>query len=457
HFLAYVRNAGRRVTGVVAGRTSPLETLFPDGSFEVAANLYERAAVLRYVNGIAAASLEAFVRGRPAGTPLRVLEVGAGTGGTTSSLVGVLPAGRSSYVYSDVSDIFLDWGRRKFSDVPFLTTRLFDLEIDPAAQGVEPGSFDVVVGSNAVHAVRDLKATLRRLRTVLAPGGMLLLVESTGAHPWHDITTGLIEGWQHFEDDVRTDSPLLSTETWSELLLDAGFVAADAAPEPDSPAAILKQHVVLAAAPESPAGQASADARPAAEAPAPAVAAHPQRPAAVAAASSSSAQRPAGVAADSAASARRPAAVAADAPAGDGTAAAPSGAVGQQREEAVTQEVRACVMEILRSDPSRPPSRDARLMELGVDSLMAVRLRNLLQERLALEEPLPSTLVFDHPTIRKISELVLEMQDPAEEPDRPDGVAPADEPDLREREVASLTDDEVEAMLLERLEAEEGS
>ena len=127
------------------------------------------------------------------------------------------------------------------------------------------------------------------------------------------------------------------------------------------------------------------------------------------------------------------------------------------RIQAVTQEVRACVMEILRSDPSRPPSRDARLMELGVDSLMAVRLRNLLQERLALEEPLPSTLVFDHPTIRKISELVLEMQDPAEEPDRPDGVAPADEPDLREREVASLTDDEVEAMLLERLEAEEGS
>ncbi len=40
---------------------------------------------------------------------------------------------------------------------------------------------------------------------------------------WFDMTTGLIEGWQHLQDDLRADNPLLPPATWLRALNDAGF------------------------------------------------------------------------------------------------------------------------------------------------------------------------------------------------------------------------------------------
>ena len=47
---------------------------------------------------------------------------------------------------------------------------------------------------------------------------MLILCEVTTYLSWFDITTGLIEGWQLFEDGLRGDHPLLPAETWKTAL-----------------------------------------------------------------------------------------------------------------------------------------------------------------------------------------------------------------------------------------------
>ena len=79
---------------------------------------------------------------------------------------------------------------------------MFDLEKDLETQGFALHSFDVIVGANVVHAARDLDGALKRMSLLLAPGGILLLVEATHHHGWFDFTTGLIEGWQHFADEL---------------------------------------------------------------------------------------------------------------------------------------------------------------------------------------------------------------------------------------------------------------
>jgi hypothetical protein len=79
-----------------------------------------------------------------------------------------------------------------------------------------------------LHATRDLRQTLAHVREALAPGGVLLLVESTAARRWVDIVFGLTEGWWRFADkDLRPDHPLLSREAWSRLLREQGFDTAD--------------------------------------------------------------------------------------------------------------------------------------------------------------------------------------------------------------------------------------
>lgn len=422
--LEYVRHCAGLLVGVLSGRVSPLETLFPGGSFDVAVRLYHESSLLRYINGIGAAALDRFVAERPADAPVRVLEIGAGTGGTTGFLTGVLPADRSDYLYTDVSDIFLDFAAERFSEIPFLRTGLFDLEKEPAEQGIAEGAWDVVVAANVIHAARNIREAVDRARRLLAPGGLLLLVESTGHHPWHDITTGLIEGWQHFEDDLRTDTPLLTPDVWVDLLRSAGFEAAATLPEPSSPANVLKQHLVLARVEGSaPTAQALSQApgKQAAEQQ-DAAAAGPSDPAPIAEAPGHSAAMAAIL----------------EAPEGD-------------REELAIAEIRDAVIAVLRLEADRPPARDARLLDLGLDSLMAVRLRNLLQKRLELPEPLPSTLVFDHPTIRQIARFILSRH----AADAVEGPIAPEQPATDEAQLADLSESEVEAMLLNRLSAEE--
>lgn len=421
--VRYVRHAASLVPDVLSGRVSALETLFPGGSFELAAELYHDATFLRYVNGIGAGALRGYVNALPAHARVRVLEIGAGTGGTTASLLKVLPPDRSEYVYTDVSDIFLEYAAERFGGAGIVRTQLFDLEKDAAAQGVAPGTWDVVVAANVVHAARDIRKAVRSVRELLAPGGLLLLVESTGHHAWHDISVGLIEGWQHFEDNLRTDTPLLTPDVWASLLRDEGFAHATAYPLDGSPAALLKQHVVMALAPEEGARPAAANVQ-AAEA---SVTAIPI--------ASTPAREPAG--ADGAS------------PLAAQIASAPA----DEREEIAAAAVRDCVIAVLRSDPNRPPARDARLLDVGLDSLMAVRLRNMLQKKLQLADPLPSTLVFDFPTIRHIARLIVKRV-AGDAPVAAPAASPVTSPTTSAADLAGMTEAQVEAMLLERLTAE---
>ena len=164
------RAAGRHWRRCCAGATPPLGLLFPEQGVG-AADLYSAAPMSKLMNGLLAASVQRMVAGLPAGRRLRVLEVGAGTGGATSAVLPLLPAERTTYVYTDVSAGFFGAAERRFAAYPFVDYRVLDVERDPAGQGFAAGGYDLVLASNVVHATRDLVATASHCRGLLAPGG----------------------------------------------------------------------------------------------------------------------------------------------------------------------------------------------------------------------------------------------------------------------------------------------
>jgi benzoate-CoA ligase family protein len=69
---------------------------------------------------------------------------------------------------------------------------------------------------------------------------------------------------------------------------------------------------------------------------------------------------------------------------------------GEQRERALLELVRATTATLLAAPSAEAIDPDREFVALGIDSLMAVELRNRLAA--AIDRPLPSTIAFDHPT-----------------------------------------------------------
>lgn len=240
--IEYFRNCFAAHAGLLTGRAAPLELLFPGGSWHMAERLYQSNPAARYANGIAAAVMEAWARQR--GGVIRVLEAGAGTGATTASLLEALPPDRTRYTYTDVTPFFRAGAREKFRRHPFLEYRLFDINRRAAEQGFEPGSFDAIVASNTMHIAADVTGALRELAALLAPGGLLLLVEGT-RYPRYLMTsaTGFLEGLG-IAPSADHRPPLLPVAVWRDALASAGYTDIAAFPENGAPQSVVGLNVI---------------------------------------------------------------------------------------------------------------------------------------------------------------------------------------------------------------------
>ncbi|AVH74386.1 type I polyketide synthase [Nostoc sp. 'Lobaria pulmonaria (5183) cyanobiont'] len=242
----FMERCGQNLAAILVGEVKPVNLLFPSGSFETAEGIYQYSPEARYFNGIAKAVLESVVKTFSNDKNLRILEVGSGTGGTTASLLPVLPLNRTSYYYTDLSEFFFTRSQQKFQDYPFIYYGLLDIEQNPQEQGYDPHSFDVIVAANILHATQNLGETLQHIQSLLAPNGILLISEITEHQSWLDITFSLFEGWQRHDDEYRQDQPLLSVPQWKKTLLTNGFEEVIALPEFSCAAAILGQHILVA-------------------------------------------------------------------------------------------------------------------------------------------------------------------------------------------------------------------
>jgi acyl transferase domain-containing protein/NADPH:quinone reductase-like Zn-dependent oxidoreductase/acyl carrier protein len=254
--LVLVRQCGNNLAGVLSGIADPTVVLFGDGRASTLEQLYQDSPTTRIYNRLMQRAVCEVVERFPPRL-LRVLEIGAGTGGLTAQLLPLFQPERTRFVFSDISQLFVAQAEQRFRDSPFLEYRVVDIEQDPVAQGLEPQSFDIVLAANALHATRDLRVTVGHLKRLLAPGGLLALIE--GANPSLSVTLifGLLTGWWLFEDaDLRTDSPWLPPSAWRDLLRREGF--SEVASVTDHPAEEEALHVVvLATTPEEADGAAT--------------------------------------------------------------------------------------------------------------------------------------------------------------------------------------------------------
>ncbi len=218
--LGLVQRGASRLAALLTGQADPLEVLFAHDSDDLLERLYRDSVFMRYYNRAVRDAVVAAAQSVGSGRPLRVLEVGGGTGATTQHVLPALEGHRYEYVFTDVSPRLVDLAREKFSVHDGVTCRVLDIETPVTA---DASLFDIVIAANVLHATADLRETVRHVRQLLAPGGWLLLLEGPGPQRWLDLVVGATDGWWRFQDDVRADYPLIAPAAWARLLAESGF------------------------------------------------------------------------------------------------------------------------------------------------------------------------------------------------------------------------------------------
>ncbi|KAI0835815.1 hypothetical protein F5Y06DRAFT_275458 [Hypoxylon sp. FL0890] len=219
-----LRTTGARLADCLTGRADPLALMF--GSAEarkLTEDVYTNGPMFRAATSFLARFLVDVCERFQGKREIRILELGAGTGGTTKHLVEQLEkssAGQKiSYTFSDVSKSLVAAAKRKFTQYSFMEYAIVDIEKEPGAE--IRGKYDVIISTNCIHATPSLVRSCTNIGKMLRKDGQVCLVEHTQNLYWFDLVWGLVEGWWLF-DDGRTHA-LASELRWKKDLEASGF------------------------------------------------------------------------------------------------------------------------------------------------------------------------------------------------------------------------------------------
>lgn len=222
----------KALSGIMKGERLATDVMFPESSMKMVEGVYRDNLVADYFNEILANQLLLLIEAKMAKDPrvkIRILEIGAGTGGTSILVFDKLKKYQNNieeYCYTDISKAFLLYAEKTFEAGPsYIKYRLFDVEKPIASQGIAANSYDFVIATNVLHATKNIRQSLRNAKAALHCKGQLLLNELGSNTLFSHLTFGLLEGWWRYEDnELRiSGSPILSSKMWSLAMKNEGF------------------------------------------------------------------------------------------------------------------------------------------------------------------------------------------------------------------------------------------
>ncbi|MEH6859674.1 SDR family NAD(P)-dependent oxidoreductase, partial [Bacillus velezensis] len=223
----------RVLPDILTGKLPATEVMFPDSSFRLVEGIYRNNIISDFFNDKLADTLIAVLKERLEKDPqakIRILEIGAGTGGTSAAVMRKLKpyeAHIAEYCFTDISKAFLLHAEDIFGpEYPYVTYKIFNAEQPVSTEAPDIGTYDAVIATNVLHATKNIRSTLRHAKAMLQKNGQLFINEINSRTIFNHVTFGLLEGWWLYEDhDLRIPGcPGVNPAGWAEALSLEGFV-----------------------------------------------------------------------------------------------------------------------------------------------------------------------------------------------------------------------------------------
>ena len=206
----------------LTGQKKPSHLLFGDAqNLESLADFYAKCPLLDATCRVLADFVASLPSVATNGGTLRILEVGAGTGGTTKYIVDYLNRQGIDfeYTFTDISQSLVNQAKKKFKDHTNMQFRTLNAEMDAPEDLVD--SFHLVLSTNCIHATSSIEKTTANILPVIRNDGALCVLEVTKNIYWFDLVFGFFEGWWIMGDD--RPHPLAPASFWDRSLRSAGY------------------------------------------------------------------------------------------------------------------------------------------------------------------------------------------------------------------------------------------
>src|SRR4030095_9522396 len=176
---------------------------------------------------------------------LRILEIGAGTGSATESLLkvlderGLLPR-LERYLITEPNAYFRRCNQRKlaaqYPNLP-LEWAALDLNLPWNTQQIPSGEFDLVYAVNVMHIAKNLLFSLNEARSTLAADGWLVIGECIRPYAnqpiYPELMFQILDSFSNIETDpeIRPNPGFLTAEQWRRAFLPVGYGHVEIAPD----------------------------------------------------------------------------------------------------------------------------------------------------------------------------------------------------------------------------------
>lgn len=219
--LSYQRLSGEMLLDQLRGKIKGQELFFPKASTLIAENAYKDNIINFRLNKCASEII-----GQINQKFINILELGAGVGGTTDSILSSL--GKENidykYTYSDISNYFLNIGKEKFKNYNSIDYKIIDINKDVKKQVKGDDKFDVIISANVLHNSKNIEENLFKISRILKDGGLFLIIEAT-KESYSLITSLELKGGLYDFTDHRknTTEVFTSFNKWLKLFKNTGY------------------------------------------------------------------------------------------------------------------------------------------------------------------------------------------------------------------------------------------
>lgn len=223
--LKLIHHLGSKLPFIVCGSESALQVLEEDGML---GTLYTEGLGVPEINTHLGVLLDSLAHQYP---QMRVLEVGAGTGSSTSVALQHLKSKIKSYTFTDSSPLLFPAAQARFAKhETAMRFQVLDIERSPVEQSFQAHSYDLVIAAHMFHATSSISQTVQHCRELLRPGGYLILLELTSPTALRIpfLFSGSPERWLGRED-CQSQGPTLTEAEWDMVLRNNLFSGVDRA------------------------------------------------------------------------------------------------------------------------------------------------------------------------------------------------------------------------------------